>query len=246
MTNINKEGKLMTVIKYNCYHDVVVRFNDKFNTTCHTQWHYFENGTTRNPRDKYYGVGLVDKNVDTHTKEFITWNNLLRRCYSSKDKEKNPTYKDSICCDEWLSYENFCKWLYSQENFNKWFDKENWAIDKDILIKGNKIYSPEHCCLVPQNVNKLFTKTDAKRGDCPIGVSYHKRDKVYEAHCLNPFLGSKSVYLGRFNNEVDAFLTYKKYKENIIKRIAQEEYDNDNITKRCYDAMMNYEVEITD
>ena len=41
------------------------------------------------------------------------------------------------------------------------------------------------------------------------------------------------------------FLVYKNKKEFYIKQIAKEEYDNGNITKQCYDAMMKYEVEIT-
>jgi hypothetical protein len=246
MVNINKEGKRMTVIAYNCYKDVIVEFDDKFHTTCHTQWHMFEQGITRNPRDKYYGVGLIGNQTNTNTKEVIAWNNILRRCYSEQEKLKNPTYKNVTCCDEWLLYENFEKWLHSQENFEKWCDGKLFAIDKDIILKGNKIYSPDTCCLVPDNVNKLFTKTNAKRGDCPIGVSYHKRDNVFEAHCLNPFLGSKAIYLGRFNNKIDAFLEYKKYKEKIIKQVAENEYSKGNISNKCYKAMMHYEVEITD
>lgn len=38
----------------------------------------------------------------------------------------------------------------------------------------------------------------------------------------------------------------KKHKEEIIKRVAEDEYSKGRITKICYDAMMNYEVEITD
>ena len=54
------------------------------------------------------------------------------------------------------------------------------------------------------------------------------------------------VHLGVRNSPEEAFLLYKKEKENYIKQIANEQYNIGNITKRCYDAMINYEVEITD
>ena len=91
----------------------------------------------------------------------------------SKYKEENSTYQNAICCEEWLNFENFYEWLYSQSNFDKWYNGNRWAIDKDILVKGNKVYNPNVCCLVPMYINSLFTKQDCKRGGLPIGVSKH-------------------------------------------------------------------------
>ena len=169
---------------------------------------------------------------------------MLERCYNTKIKKVKPTYKDSICCDEWLSYENFYDWLHSQENFEVWKNLKWSAIDKDILIKGNKVYSPDTCCLVPVNVNTLFVKHDAGRGNFPIGV--FKRDKKYEAYCSNPLLNKRTVLIGSYNSQEEAFLSYKQYKENLIKQIANIEYDNGAITKECKDAMYAYNVEIDD
>ena len=59
-------------------------------------------------------------------------------------------------------------------------------------------------------------------------------------------MNGKETYIGRYYNQNDAFLAYKKFKENLIKKMAQEEFSRSNITKKCYDAMMSYEVEITD
>lgn len=117
------------------------------------------------------------------------------------------------------------------------------AIDKDILIKGNKIYSPETCCLVPVNVNNLFVKHDSLRGDYPIGV-FLENDK-YVAKCTNSIVG-KSIRIGLYDTVEEAFNAYKKYKENLIKEIADIEYNNGTITKKCRDAMYLYKVEIND
>lgn len=143
-----------------------------------------------------------------------------------------------------MNYESFCDWLHSQSNFDKWKNGSRWALDKDILNKGNKIYSPENCCLIPQNVNCLFLKREAERGKYPIGVRYTNNGFI--AVCRNPFL-DKSEELGSYYTPENAFyFGYKPYKEKIIKQVAQVEYDKGNITEKCYEAMMKYEVEITD
>lgn len=118
-----------------------------------------------------------------------------------------------------------------------------WAIDKDILVKGNKIYSPETCYLVPQNVNCVLLKREADRGKYPIGVT--ECEWGFEASCHNPFI-NRSEELGCYATPEKAFEVYKKYKENIIKQVAQQEYDKENITEKCYKALMKYKVEIDD
>ena len=99
------------------------------------------------------------------------------------------------------------------------------------------------CCLVPQNVNCLFLKREAERGGCPIGVSY--RNDGFLASCHNPFTNDREE-LGYYSTPKKAFSVYKAYKEDLIKQVAEIEYQNSNITKDCYDAMINYEVEIDD
>ena len=118
------------------------------------------------------------------------------------------------------------------------------CLDKDILIKSNKIYSPEACCFIPEKINILFTKSNSMRGKYPIGVTYHNRDNVLEAWCCNK--ECKRQYLGRFplNRPFQAFTTYKNFKENYIKQVA-DEYKG-LIPQKLYEAMYNYEVEIND
>jgi hypothetical protein len=167
------------------------------------------------------------------------------RCLDKKEKErdKSVTYKEVVCCEEWLLYENFYEWIHNQKNFKKWLNGK-FTLDKDILVKGNKFYSPETCCLVPENVNKLFIKHGNARGEYPIGVVYHKASNSFVAQAHDGT--GKQVYLGCYDTPEKAFLAYKTYKEALIKQVAKIEYENENITKECYEAMMKYEVEITD
>jgi hypothetical protein len=109
------------------------------------------------------------------------------------------------------------------------------AIDKDILIKGNKIYSPETCIFVSRKINSLFVKCNKSRGQSPIGVCKH--GKKYYVRC-------SSMGIGSFKTIEEAFNAYKQYKEDYIKQVA-DEYKN-KIPKKLYDALYKYEVEITD
>lgn len=239
----NHQGCLMKIIEYRQYNDIIVEFQDEYKAKVHTAYNNFEKGSVRNPYYKsVYEVGMIGVKYPSRinnkqTKEYITWSNMLKRCFDDKYKKKNLTYKNVSCCDKWLIYENFYEWLHSQENFDKWLNGSGWDLDKDILVKGNKVYSPETCCLVPNNVNKLFAK-------CNISGSYKRKDR-YEVYCNNPFL-NKMEYLGVYSSKKESSYAYKSYKEKIIKQVAQIEYSKGNITKGCYEAMMNYEIEVID
>lgn len=246
----NNRGDLMRIVECNKNSDIIVEFQDEHKAKVHTQYTNFSKGLVKNPYyPMVYGVGIAGnkyKTVDENsksTREYMTWYHIIQRCFSSRLKEKQPAYRDITCCDEWLLYENFYDWLHSQPNFDKWYSGKRWAVDKDILIKGSKVYSPETCCLIPQNVNCLFLKREAERGLYPIGVSYRKDG--FLASCHSPFTNSREE-LGYYSTPEKAFSIYKAYKEDIIKKVAEIEYKAGNITEDCYQAMMNYEVEIDD
>ena len=246
----NNQGCLMKIIECNSGTDIIVEFQDEHKARVHTNYNNFQKGIVKNPyHPSVYGVGIIGIKYPVsinsiRTKEYCVWHSLIKRCYDPKTREKQPTYQSVSICNEWLLFENFCDWLRSQPNFDKWYDGKRWALDKDILVKRNKVYSPDTCCLVPQNVNCLFLKREAERGDYPIGVRY--REDGFIAVCRNPFL-DKAEESGLYSTPENAFYQgYKPYKEDIIKRVAQVEYDNENITKECYEAMMNYIVEIDD
>lgn len=249
---LSNDNCLMKIIEYNKANDIVVEFQDDYKAKVHTQYSNFKTGNVRNPFSKsVYGIGVVGDKYEVQqsngkrTREYAAWRNILKRSFNKEYKEKHPTYQNVTCCNDWLYYPNFYEWLHSQPNFEKWHENKKWSVDKDILIKGNKLYSPETCCLVPQNINALFTKRDNCRGNCPIGVTYNKKSKRYWAQCENQ-LTNENSYIGAYDTELKAFEAYKNKKEYIIKQVAEVEFAKGNITKKCYEAMMNYIVEITD
>ena len=198
-----------------------------------------------------YGVGYSKGNSiitinGKKTKEYETWRGMLKRCYDEKYLIKEPTYNKCSISDEWLIYDNFYNWVINQENYGKWHTGgREWAIDKDIIYKGNKLYSKETCFLVPKNVNALFTNRKLHRGKYPIGVDYYEHLNGFRASCMNPFT-KKQEYIGIYSSPEQAFYAYKKYKENIIKLVAEQEYIKGNITKKCMLCMLQYKIDIND
>ena len=137
-----------------------------------------------------------------------------------------------------MNFQNFAEW-YEENKYEVHGEKIH--LDKDILIKGNKIYSPETCLLVPQRINDLFIKRGNDRGDSPIGVCNPNEDNKYMVQCLQ---GNKSRFIGYYDDELEAFYAYKTAKESYIKQVA-DDY-KDKIPPIVYNALYNYEIEITD
>ena len=244
--NYNSQNDLMKIVEYKKSNNITVEFQDKYRAQIKTRYSHFKNGTIINPyHASVCGIGMPGIKYGSVrngkvTKEYPTWSYMIEICSCE-------TSKNAICCEEWLLFDNFYEWLHSQENFDKWLNGEYWTLDKDILIKGNKIYSPETCCLVPRMVNSLFKKQENKKTRLPIGVQFEANRQRYIANCSNSVNGKDyNMYLGSFNNSEDAFKCYKEYKENLIKRVARIEFNKGNITKRCFESMLKYEVEITD
>lgn len=193
-----------------------------------------------------YGVGDTNGEMtkdENHKKlkQYSVWVEMIRRCYSEKEwvNPRNKSYKGCLVCDEWLNYSNYKKW-YNDNSYS--IENEIMCVDKDILEKGNKIYCPKKCIFVPNNINVLFTNSRAVRGDYPVGVTYRTDRNIYVARSCDGT--KKRVHLGNFHNPEDAFYAYKRYKEKLIKQIA-DTYKS-KIPVELYEALYRYEVEITD
>jgi hypothetical protein len=195
---------------------------------------------------KVYGVGIYEKGEypvmenGKLTDEYVCWRHMLQRCYSPRYHVKRPTYIGCAVCDPWLYFQTFAKWYNSNYYEIPLLGKSH--IDKDILVKGNKIYSPDNCVFVPEVINNLFTKSNATRGKYPIGVDYYKRDKKYRA--MISYGDGKSHHLGYFTTPEKAFNAYKTAKENHIKKVANDY--RALIPVKLYEAMLAYTVDIND
>lgn len=246
--NYNAYGEKMILKEYKSRDDIVVEFNNGH--MVNTRYDNFKSGIVKNPLAPtvfgvgYIGIGKYNSKDENHNKsiQYNTWYHMLARCYNKKTQEKQPTYKGCIVDEEWHNFQNFAKWF--DENYYE-VENERMEIDKDILHKGNKIYSKNMCVFVPQRINLLFIKRDKLRGDLPIGVSYNKINRSYISGVRGLVDGkAKNIFNYSCNSSDEAFYAYKTFKEQYIKEIA-DEYKN-KIPQNLYKAMYNYKVEITD
>lgn len=240
----NNSGNCI-IIDYKNYRKVTVKFvNTGYETE--TRMDHLKLGNVKDYlTPTVYRVGVLGKGFmknETSTQSYIKWSNMLQRCYCEKYKAKMMFYKDCTTSENFKYYPYFKEWCNKQVGFNAMDDKGNiFTLDKDILFKGNKLYSEYTCCFVPTEINSLLTKSDKIRGEHPIGVYYHNRDKKYIAKCKT---SNKTVHLGAYFTSTEAFIAYKQAKEDYIKEVANKW--KDQIDPRVYEALMKYQVEITD
>ena len=236
------------VLKYNDARNVEIQFlKTGFKTSVQ-----LINIKSGNVKDHYSpsvcGVGILgtkypSKVNDVKTKEYELWTHMLQRCYSDTNvcdtsKKRNPTYTGCEVSENFKYYEYFYEWCNKQIGFGV----EGWQLDKDLLVKGNKVYSEGSCVFIPKEINQLLTKRTASRGECLIGVYWNKRANAFKAQ-VGKNKGGRE-YLGYFKTELEAFNAYKKAKESFVKEQANEW--KGEIDPRAYEALMKYTVEITD
>lgn len=187
------------------------------------------------PRKLVQGVGINDAGYVVQKNETIevngvrkkkrawqcpyysVWASMLARCYSAKRQERQPTYKGCSVSEEWHTFSNFKAWMEIQE----W---EGLQLDKDILIKGNQVYSSDTCVFVSGVVNNFTIDKRASRGEWMIGVSWHKGANKFGSNCQNPFT-KKLEHLGYFTSEQEAHEAWLKRKNELAHELAAIQTD---------------------
>lgn len=245
-TFLTNEGYYLEVVKYNKSSDILVQFKDSFKTCVKVTGQNLRRGGVCNPYHKsVLGVGCYGEPNCTWKEGkqlYSTWAGMIERVNCEKFLNKAPAYRSCTIVDEWYCFANFYEWAIKQKGCHT----KTWQLDKDLLVKGNKIYSPETCCFIPPVINGMLTKREAKRGNFPIGV--HKmtvknhRLKPFRAVCCNGLTRSR---VGKsFSCPTEAFIWYKHQKEETLKEAA-EKY-KDVISQEAYAALYKYEVSIED
>lgn len=186
------------------------------------------------------GVGINDyegsvKENGKPIKSYNVWRLMIRRCYCIKALGRNPTYVGCSVYPEWLSFSNFKKWF--DENY-----VEGFVLDKDILVKGNKVYSPETCRFVPQYLNNLLIDSGRSRGELPLGVVELNKDNqkgrinsTYRAQCSN---GYRRRLTKTFKTLPEAVAWYSATKKQVVKEQAQRAFLENAIKTDVYLALV--------
>lgn len=178
---------------------------------------------------------VVSNKKMTYTRAGSIWLNLVQRCKPGSVQNRSPRYAG--CENAFEDFDSFVDWCQLQTGYAKGFQ-----MDKDLLVRGNKVYSPETVVFLPAELNCILTKANATRGDSPIGVTWSKFHEKYAAQCQNGT--GRQKHLGYFQRPEDAFAAYKRFKESFMRESA--EAWKDQIDERAYKALVEYEVRIND
>lgn len=151
---------------------------------------------------------------------YIDWKSILQRCFDIKFKTKSPTYASCTIAEEWKYFSNFREWVLNVQPNKDW---ENCVLDKDILLYGNKKYSPDTCVYVGEPLNLFFNTNPAKRNNNLLGAHFTKKLNKYMASCQDPFNGI--TYLGYFDTELEAHKAWQAKKHEYACQLADLQDD---------------------
>ena len=249
----NNFGSKMIITKYENAHDIEIYFPEYNYSINNIEYSNFKKGDIKCPYEpRTFGIGYLGEGKykakigNKFTLAYKYWCSMMERGYSYDFKNKHKNYINVYVCEEWHNFQNFAEWFY--KNYYE-VNEERMHLDKDILCKGNKIYSPENCVFVPQRINNLFVKMnnpldrngiigtiDLDNGKCGWQCSYIDKNGKYKRAT------------GTCNTKIEAFQCYKSFKEKVIKDVI-DSYEGkipEPFYSRLREAMYNYRVEIDD
>ena len=240
----SKQDGVFKILEYINPKHVVVQFVETGNKTVGRLGNVLDGKVKDRMKPSVYGIGIVGEQVTVNGrrgKQYDIWVRMLDRCYSKKLAGQHTTYIDCTVSDSFKYYPYFKDWCGKQVGFNqKDCNGRYFALDKDILVKGNRIYSSDTCCFVPQEINNLLTNKKSTRDTLPISVKKTESGRFLVAFRKNKI----TTNLGRFDTPEEAFFAYKQAKESYIKEVANKW--KDQIDPRVYNALMNWTVDIDD
>lgn len=236
-----KYGETIKVIEYINKSKVLIEFQDEYKVQKWVEKSEITNGTARNPYRKtlfdrgFFGEGpFKAKQNGANTPEYSVWSGVFWRCYDERKLIKHPTYNGCEIQEKWYNFQEFAKWLVNRPQFSL-----GWQIDKDLLVRGNKLYSEETCCLLPPELNIfLAVKKDGIKYP---GVSFDKKGNKYRSQIVDHKGNGKTRHLGWSDNPAELFILYKEAKEDEAKFLAEKW--KSQLDLKAYEKLMCWTIE---
>lgn len=175
-------------------------------------------------RKSLFGVGINDADYLVRPRVlgkkitcpfYMAWTGMMSRCYSESFHRRAPTYRECSVDPAWHSFMTFRSWMAQQ-------DWQGNALDKDILIPGNKIYSPDTCVFVSLQINSLLNRNLSRQGKYLQGVCWCKSRRKFRSYIK---IKGRNKSLGRFDSEQEAHSVASKAKAEHIKNVAQTQLE---------------------
>ncbi len=177
-------------------------------------------GKKANLNYRLCGVGINDADYRVwDCPYYARWTSILKRCYSEVYLQNNPSYKGCSICREWVYFSNFKAWMEMQ-------DWEGKYLDKDLIKEGNKVYHPDLCVFVANNVNSyLSMSAPTKTQKLPLGVTekVSLKTTTYIAQGSNG--SGKRAYWGFHPSPEQAHEVWKKEKAKIGYKLITQQSD---------------------
>lgn len=180
----------------------------------------------RKNQKKVCGVGINDAVTPvTYIKDgkkvtckfYQAWSSMMVHCYSKKFKDRYPSYEGCVVDERWHSFSAFSEWMRAQDFHGK-------HLDKDLLSKNGKIYSPETCVFIDPALNNFLLDHKTGKGKWPLGVTVSRKSELFQAQCRNPFTG-KNEYLGQYIHPYGAHVAWRLKKADHAIQLAGMQTD---------------------
>lgn len=223
----------VVVVDYINHKNLMVKFEDGNIFPVRTG--DIKNGEVKNPlQPSYCGVGFMG--VGKHSLKSLAgtkWMSMMKRCYDPKYLARKPTYIGCSVESSWHNFQNFAQWFESLD-----YNADDWELDKDLLIRGNKVYSESSCVMLPRHINCAINiyKSD-KNSELPAGVTTTNSIGKFRAQCQ---VGDGQEYSSVSTSVDYCFQWYKEKKMEQLRGLA--EYWKEYLDPRAYCALVNFEV----
>ncbi|AGH32073.1 HNH endonuclease [Vibrio phage 11895-B1] len=206
----------MEVISNEGSRNVSVRFVDTGNVVTGLQRGNVIRGAVKDTMaPTVEGVGYLgtSRNI-SKLPSYLCWKHMIVRCYSENYHSTRETYSDCEVISEWKNFCNFEKWFLT--NYIK-----GYHLDKDLLIQGNRVYSPDTCCFIPPSINSLIVEKGKIVDGCEAGVT-KRRKKGSEDYNGLYNVQYAGVYLTRTSNLSEANSLYREFKKLHLEELADK------------------------
>lgn len=232
-----REGCTFKVVEYHNNKKIEIEFLDGFEHSMFVQSCQILSGGIKNPYHPticgvgYVGVGDNITNIGGRgTSVYRVWTGMIRRCYDERHLITHPTYRGCTVDVKWHNFQNFAEWYNKNTS-----EFKGLQLDKDLIVRGNKVYSEDLCCLLPPEINMVLS--DSKRGrdkSMPVGVSINKKGKYTSSISID----SKNTWIGTFETVQDAVDAYSKARKTYL--LGKAEKWKGIICSKSYECLINY------
>lgn len=169
--------------------------------------------------------------VKTHA--YQTFSNMVTRTQAGgKYQARQPSYIG--CQNGFESFQAFTDWAIQQVGYAV----PGFELDKDLLVPGNKVYSPETCCFLPAQINLALHRDQlGKKSDYPVGICTYNKNGLKARISIDGKLISLA-YTTTDTPENRAFLSnlYERAKQTYLHQLAER--FKDQIDPRAYQALL--------